>query len=362
MVKITETEKNNNFTFGNLSDKELRNLEIFELIRKRGATSRTEITKITGINIVSVSNYINDYMKNSLVLEKGLDVSSGGRKPELVELNKDGNYVIGVDLAKEETRISLADLGMNVIEKAVYAQGKIADFIDDLIKKVKTAKIRAIGIARESSSGIGEELKRHFGIDTFEGSRVSCAAFGEKTMNPNAKVDSLLYIYSSLGETVFIKGNLCEVGDESSEVLRYLKPWPDELSMVNAAREEASKGVGTKIVEIAHGRLTDITEEVVIEAAKDNDEVGSNILMTAGLNLGLRMAYLINLFNPELVVIGGGIEKAGELILGVAKKMVGKLAFYKYANHIKIISGILGRDASSIGAASLAVREIFLRT
>src|SRR3989338_6900440 len=119
MVKITETEKNNNFTFGNLSDKELRNLEIFELIRKRGATSRTEITKITGINIVSVSNYINDYMKNSLVLEKGLDVSSGGRKPELVELNKDGNYVIGVDLAKEETRISLADLGMNVIEKAV---------------------------------------------------------------------------------------------------------------------------------------------------------------------------------------------------------------------------------------------------
>ena len=53
---------------------------------------------MTEINIVTISNYVNNYIQNGLVVEKGLDISTGGRKPTLLELNVKGGYVIGVDV------------------------------------------------------------------------------------------------------------------------------------------------------------------------------------------------------------------------------------------------------------------------
>ena len=93
MVKKTEIKRSNLFKLKGLSEKEIKNLEVLELISKKGVISRTDISKITGINIVSISNYIKDYIDRKLVDEKGLDVSSGGRKPELVELPTNENVL-----------------------------------------------------------------------------------------------------------------------------------------------------------------------------------------------------------------------------------------------------------------------------
>ena len=83
-----------------LSEKDVKSLKILDLIIKKGIISRTEISKITGINIVSISNYIHKYIEHKLIIEKGFDVSTGGRKPELVELNTNDNRVIGVEIGK----------------------------------------------------------------------------------------------------------------------------------------------------------------------------------------------------------------------------------------------------------------------
>ncbi len=360
-----------------LSDKETRNIEILELLRKKGPISRTEISKITGINIVSVSNYINNYLDKKLVLEKGFDASTGGRKPELVELNVKENNIIGIDIAKEEIRASLTDLGMNVIEKMIapISKGPRSDLetnainlLDEVIKKSKIAlgNIRAIGISitDDDFAFIEERVKRHFGIEAFFGNRASCAAFGEKCLNPAANnVEKILYMYSSLGQGVVIKGNSYEIDKDEGEAkgLKYLRPWPSAFGMAEVAKQEASKGIGTDIVKKANGKLDNITDKTVIEAAKLDDEVASNIVRNVGITLGLRIAYLVNLFSPEVVVIGGGVEKGGELILGAVKKMIERLALSEYANRTKIIPGVLGEDAASLGAASLAIREIFLR-
>ncbi|GAG14264.1 unnamed protein product, partial [marine sediment metagenome] len=79
-----------------LSDKERKNFAILDAIRKRGPMARTDITKLTGFNIVTVSNYIDHYIKKGLVFEGGYDTSTGGRKPMLVDLNQKATYVIGV--------------------------------------------------------------------------------------------------------------------------------------------------------------------------------------------------------------------------------------------------------------------------
>jgi glucokinase len=114
-------------------------------------------------------------------------------------------------------------------------------------------------------------------------------------------------------------------------------------------------------VACAKGDPKKITKETVIEAAKANDDLATDIIRNAGMNLGVRVAYLVNLFNPEVVVIGGGVEKAGDIILEPVKSTVKKLAFSEQANMVKIITSSLGEDAVALGAAALAVREVFLK-
>lgn len=359
-------ERLNSFKLNRLSEKEIRNLEILDLISKKGPISRTEISKITGINIVSISNYINNYLDKRIASERGLDISTGGRKPELVELNISDNYVLGVDIGEEETRVVLTDLKIRQIEtvKIETSSGTVIGLISDIIEKsrIPATSIRAIGISvLEDTLLAGETIGKHFKIETFYGDACVSAAFGEKRLNPDADAEKILYIHSDLGCGVMVEGNVCRVADETDETLKYLRPWPEGLGILAAAREEVSKGVGTEIVELAKGKLGNIKDTIVMEAATNNDEVASNIVKSISINLGLRIAYLINLLGPDVVAIGGGIEKSGEAVFGMVRKMVQRLALNKYAKDVKIIPGCLGEDACALGAASLAVREIFLR-
>src|SRR3990167_4149503 len=98
-----------------LTDKERKNLAILEVIRKNGPISRTDISKITELNIVTVSNYVNHYIKKGLVVEGELDESTGGRKPVLVELNPKAGYIVGVGLNMLNMVGVVVDLEINVI-------------------------------------------------------------------------------------------------------------------------------------------------------------------------------------------------------------------------------------------------------
>lgn len=382
------------FHYRTLTDKERKNLAILELIRRKGSISRTEISHITDINIVSISNYIKEYITRNIVSETGPDVSSGGRRPELVEMNYKGLYVIGVDLSQPNIIATITDLSIKSTAKvaapmpeAVEAiTAKTIELIEELVSKSKVdkARIKAIGIGVTGATSrfmpTRDAVQDKFGIDTFIGSDASCAAFGEKRINPKADAEDLLYMYSDIGCGIVIKGDIyfgaggsageTQISRENiskeEELMffkssQYLRPWGSDLGITNMAKKEIEKGIGTKIVACAKGEAKNITTQAVIEAAKQDDELATDILRNAGMNLGIRIAYLVNLFNPEVVVIGGGVETAGELILEPIRRTVKKLAFSDQAKIVNIIMSALGEDAVSLGAASLAIREIFLK-
>lgn len=383
-----KTKRNRVFKYHGLNDKEMRNLLIFDLIRRRGVISRTEISKITGVNVVSVSNYINNYLDKKLVLDKGLDVSTGGRKPELVELNTRDNFVIGVDASGPEIRVALVDIGMKVVEKRMAQQGPAADIaaataglVEDVIAAAGVAKacVKMIGISTSDGklAGLNAAVEKALGVPAFNGGVASCAAYAEKRLNPHANVSSLLYMHSDIGRGIMISGDICfgsTEGDSAMEsadakvtkgtgpdMLRYMRPWDEYLGMAATAQREVSKGIGTKMASFAKGDVRNITEDVVMEAARQNDEVALNIVQSVGINLGLRAAFLTNLFTPEAVIVGGGPEKAGDIIFAPMRKMAGKLSFKKLASNVRIAPGVAGEDAVMLGAASLAIREMFLQ-
>lgn len=371
-----KTESNHTFTYNVLADREIKNLKIFDLIKKRGTVSRTEISRLTGVNIVSISNYVKEYIDEKLVSESGFDISAGGRKPELVELDKKHNYMIGIDLTGSHIRVVLTDIGIKIIKKLSLERANpgeknmketVFGLIDELanVLDISNDGVRAVGIGADSGdhSGIVNELISRFGKNVFTGSGALCAAFGEKSLNTEMIAERALYIHSDTGSGIFIRGNelIAAESETPSEEKRYLSPWNDDLGMAGLAKADVSHGIGTKIVDLVGGKIDNITQATVLEAAKLNDEVALSIEHSVAMNLGLRIAYLINLFNPQIVVIGGGPEKAADVMLTSIKKAVEKLASRSKAGAVKIVSGMLGEDAVSLGAASLASREIFLK-
>lgn len=391
-----DTKTDGLFHYRTLSDKERKNLAILELIRKNGPISRTEISRVTDINIVSISNYIKDYIDKKILVETGWDISSGGRRPELVELNKKGMYVASLDIGVSGAMAVVTDLSLSVSAKVKF---KIQDnalensaaaaigALEEAINKSGAGKenIRAIGLgvagASSKFSSLRNSIQENTGIETFMGSDAACAAFGEKRLNPAADtIEDLLYMYSDVGCGIIIRGDIyLGAGGSAGEIqisrehiskeeeliffkgAPYLKPWAFDLGIAQMAKREIDKGIGTKIVACAKGDAKNITTDVVIEAARDNDELASDIIRNAGMNLGIRIAYLVNLFNPEIVIVGGGIEKAEGIILEPIRKTVKKLAFSRQADMVKIMASALGEDSVSMGAASLAIREIFLK-
>ncbi|MDD3906105.1 MAG: ROK family protein [Candidatus Omnitrophica bacterium] len=359
------------FSFQELSDKDIKSLKILELITRKGVISRTEISKATGINIVSTSNYIKEYIADKLVLEKGFDVSTGGRKPELIELDKSDNRVIGAHIAQEYIYITLTNMGLDIIEKIRIPRpnGKIKDAIEPMCKTIEemarkaglaAGGIKAVGLGVKIPAGdhgvIGKKIEDILGIETFVGDEPLCAAFAEKTLNKDALAGDILYIYSDAGNAVVVKNDGSIVSRSES---KYLGPWSDEFGILRLAKYDVARGVGTSMVELAHGRIDNMSIRTVIDAAAGRDEVALSIMRSVGMILGLRIAYLVNIFGPKTVVIGGGFEAAGDLILEPIKKMIGKLALKNYSG-TTVMPGMFSEDAVSIGAATLAAREIFL--
>ncbi|MDP3787663.1 MAG: ROK family protein [Candidatus Omnitrophota bacterium] len=286
---------------------------------------------------------------------------------------KDG-YIIGVDIASPELIAIMTDTALNVAGKtkmpmqkgnAEELAGKIAELIQGLIKeaKVDIGKVKAVslGVSGTKPISLKNKIEKKTGIKTFMENNVACASLGEKRLNPEANVENLLYMYSDVGYGIVTRGDTyfgALGGPGEIYGTQYLRPWDAEFGIARAAKKEVEKGVGTYIVELAKGEINNVTEDVVIEAARRNDEVASDIVESVGISLGVRIAYLINLFNPEIVVVGGGIEKADRLILEPINKIVKRLAFRERADTVKIIPGVLGEDAVSLGAAALAIREI----
>ena len=97
----------------------------------------------------------------------------------------------------------------------------------------------------------------------------------------------------------------------------------------------------------------------IYDAAKSNDTTAVEVVEEACSRLGLKVAYLTNFFNPEVVVLGGGVERGGEIALNVIRRMVKQLSMEETSGVVKIILSRLGEDAVSYGAVCLVTQELF---
>jgi len=227
-----------------LSEREQKNLAILELIRRRGPITRTEISQGTDLNIVTVSNYVSGYIKRGLVVERGLDVSTGGRKPALVELDNTAAYTIGVDLGnmgKTATDVVavLADLAGHQKDRVVRSRGQqtieevlaqAGDVIGTLLDQTTLDRklIQGIGMGvagvidepagtvrdtcpggiRASYVAVRDQLEQRFQMPVFIGNDATLAGLGEMRLGLSKAVKNMIYMYSDVGAGLIVHGSI----------------------------------------------------------------------------------------------------------------------------------------------------------
>ena len=387
-----------------LTERERKNVSILEAIKRYGPISRTDISKLTKLNIVTVSNYVNNFIEQGIVIEKGLDISSGGRRPTIVVLNPKSSYVVGVDLGVFHVSTVLADLEGAVVshsrtprprDTADHVVKVLTDEVQKIIessgiepKKIRGIQIGASGVIDREvgtvrcTEGVASIyvpvtslLQDRFKMPVKLEHDVTTAAYGEWSLGAGTDVDIMLFMYSGVGCGMIINGEIyhgisgtagevsikdqLDVGDVWIGNISALQPWPAHLGIPDEAREAIQKGGVSKMSEMVQGKVERVTLETVFEAVHTGDKLAIEIVQRAGERLGVRVAFLINLLNPGAVVIGGGIEGAGPTLLEAVKKMVRMCAFEEMANAVKIVPARLGENSVALGAASLVIRDVF---
>ncbi len=153
--------------------------------------------------------------------------------------------------------------------------------------------------------------------------------------------------------TIDDKGPLCNCGNRGCwETLA------SGTALAREARHRIKQGVKTRILDRADGDIEKVTAQVIHAAAVQGDSLAKELITQTGYYVGVGLANLINIFNPELIVIGGGLSNMGDLLLGPARKVAEERAFKIAFRAVRLAPAQLERDSGVLGAAAFALQEM----
>lgn len=396
------------------TEKEKRNIDILEILRRRGPVSRPDISKEMGINVVTISNYIDEFIKQNLVYEKDFDVSEGGRRPVLLDLNPRAGFVVGVGLNLTNMVGLLVDLKGNIIIKnqisrppssAKEVSESLLGIVREVLRRSKeyASGIKGIGIGiaglinKQSGSvlwpqeagndcsyvsvdlPLKELLEKEFSHPVSIENDATSACFGEHWMGLESGFKDVLYMFSGVGCGIMINGEIyrgaqgyagevsiynnneegsfnCESGNPC-----FMKRWDRDLGITADIKRKlyADKEKAGAFFKLTSTDADSVDLKSVFAAARAGDDTALSVLDAAADRMGTRIAHLVNLLNPEIVVIGGGLEEAGNDFLNKVSLALKRWAFKESTDNLKIVYSQLKENAVALGAASIVVQRIF---
>lgn len=314
-------------------------------------------------------------------------------------------YVVGLDLGGTKIAGVLVDLKGNIIRKyslptnAWEGEKEVSDrilrVIDEVLNNegqelnVSTEEIKAIGIGSPGPLDVRNGLilnsvnlpftnfnivalvEERYKIKTYLDNDANVAAIGENVFGAGKGTENMIYltISTGIGGGAIINGKIYRGHTCNALEIGHITVMADgplcNCGNLGCAEALAS---GTGIARLANKKLETAGEsslrqyekvtskEVFIEAAK-GDKVAEEILENSLNYFGICVANAITIFDPEMVVIGGGVSKGGKIVFDIVNKVVKERCFPVMVENCKILPAALGEDAGAIGAAALAIME-----
>ncbi|AGB41274.1 transcriptional regulator/sugar kinase [Halobacteroides halobius DSM 5150] len=380
---------------------------IMECIREKGPISRADIAELTGLTPASISKITRELIKKNFIRENGLGKSSGGRPPVLLELNPKAGYIIGVNLGPEILEVIITNLEADILvnnSKTLenleqnYVLDELFNLIYQTIAESKVDKEEIIGIGMavhgliNSETGISifaphynwknvaikKLIEEEFQIPTFIDNDARAMALGEQWFGIARNSDDFITINigNGIGSGIVINGELYQGVNYSAGEIGHivvdndgpkcscgnygcLESLASNPRITERARKLIKQGAKSKITNLVNDNLDAINIQHVCLAAKQRDEVAQQVLKEVGRYLGIGIAYLLNILNPELIVIVGDINEAKGYIFKYIKEVIEVKALEVPAENIKILATKLKGQAATIGGVTLVLKELF---
>ncbi len=380
---------------------------ILAVFRTQKTLSRAQLAAQTGLNPSTVSKIIYELIQEKLIHETTLSQNGTGRPGLMLELNPKGGCALGIEINVDYIELLLTDFSANALwrkkqdTKPGAAQDVIMNQVIELVKEassfIQSHKLPLLGVGVgvpglvDVASGllrvapnlnwveipVRDILANYFTCPIYVENEANAAALGEYYFGTVRNVKNFIYLSSGigLGSGIVIGGQLFrgmfgfagEAGhmtlDPNGEICGCgrrgcWETFVGPRSVLQRVQRSLMLGAESSLSEMVKGKLQELTIDDVVKAAQNGDKIANFALSEVAFYLGIGIANLLNLFNVEVIVLGGALNKASPVFLSDVERVVQENTLNPVREHLKVIPSAHGSDACIMGTIALVLDEI----
>ncbi len=380
---------------------------VLDALRMHAPLSRANLAERTGLNRSTISSIVSDLIAEQLVRETEYQSSGGGRPGMSLELNPGGGSAVGIEIGVDFISVILTDFVADVLWRrriplnTLETQSVILERVETLAAQAlklgteRGLQPRGIGLGVPGLVDISEGVlvlapnlgwrnvpleslwSTRFELPIFVENEANAAALGEYFFGVARDVNNFIYLSAGvgLGGGIIINGKLFRGSGGYAGELGHMTMIPDgELcgcgkrgcwetvagprAILRHARETLSVRPGGILYDLIEGDLTRLSVDGVVKAAEESDDAALNALEKVGQQLGMGIANLVNIFNPELVVLGGALNLAGDFLMPVVEETVQAHTLPQPHQIVRLARSAHGADACVMGTVALVLDDI----
>jgi predicted NBD/HSP70 family sugar kinase len=376
---------------------------ILRLIWREHKISRAEISRQLDLSRSTVTEIIKELISTGLIAEVGSGESSGGRKPIMLEFQDDAKVILGIDIGATHVSVAMTNLRGKLLlwkEKNYLVREDpegTHKLIDELCNecfltlKYGPKMLLSIGVsvpspvdpirpeylsetiipAWHAKSGL-ERLREKYCVPVYLDNDANLGALAEHWWGAGKEVNDLIYIKISngIGAGYILGGKLYRGSKGIAGEMSHMPIDPNGrlcgcglrgclATVISAwALKERVKTLANLYpnspLSIGNPNIIDIEN-----AALDGDPLATQVVIEATNYLSSAVTSLVNLLNPDMIIIGGSLSRLGELVINPIQKKIDDCALVSSVSKTKLVTSSLGSKGIAIGAATLAIEQAF---
>jgi predicted NBD/HSP70 family sugar kinase len=381
-------------------------LTVLRQVRERGPISRVELQHRTKLSWGTITSAIKELLARGVIEELGAVATGVGRRPVKLDLNTRRNHVLGLDMGTQAVRSVLVDVKGRIIDQEhapLDPDGSRPELLNALLgaarkmvegSRLLEGSLAGIGIAAPGAvdykRGIGRYAPHHpnwrevplkarfekqFGVPCFVDHVSNCFAVSEKLFGQGRELDSFICVLlgSGVSAGIVINGQVYRGAENFSGEFGHttidpngppcacgsrgcLEVYASGLALARIGAEEAHRASSRRLLALAGGETGKVTGELLYEAACQGDRQARAIFRQMGKLLGVGVGNLINLFNPERIILGGQVSKANEFFMPSLQESLKRHAWHGSSRDVRISQL---ENGPLLGAVAIVLQEIF---
>jgi glucokinase-like ROK family protein len=377
---------------------------VLDILRREAPRSRAELAAVTGLNRSTISSIINDLVSDGLVLETTFQSDRVGRPGLLLELNPSGGFAVGLEIGVDFLSAIVTDFTANILwrrhEKSDPGQEQMAilehafTLVDDAVAFGRAQGLRPLGIGigipalvdlhrgyvmlapnlHWENTPLRLMVTQRFKLPVIVENDGNASALAEYYFGAARDVRNSIYLSAGvgLGAGILLDGKLFRGTDGYAAEIGHMVADPNGEQCACGKRGCYETLVSPRPVirrvqafldsSKAPSSLRDVrgplTFDLVIEAAREGDSVAVEALEQLGVNLGVVMANLINLFNPQMMILGGVLGHAADFLMPIVERSIESNALALSRQAVRLAASKYGDETCVMGAATLVLDQI----